>query len=100
MTLTITDRLIRGMDTRHAARRTPGSDPAEWRVTWLTGRTLTQDQAVAEMTHAERFGQLLADCDPEIYDDKFWTHTDALAAALGMSGPDAVVRASESGRCP
>ena|SRR6266496_4790801 len=97
LSLTITDRLIRSADTPHTARLIPGSDPAKWRVTWLPGRALTQDQAIAAMTLADLLGSLAAfDCDPEVYDDKFWEGADALAAALGMSGPVAVAWASES----
>lgn len=96
LSLTITDRLIRSADTRHVARLTPGSDPAEWRVTWLPGRALTRDQAVAAMALADALGSTAAfDCDPECYDDKWWKIADALAAPLGMSGPEAVIRASE-----
>ena len=36
-----------------------------------------------------------SDCDPELYDDTFWTRVDAWAAELGLAGPDAVVRAIE-----
>ena len=68
MTLTITDRIIRSLDTRHTASCRPGA--AEWQVTWLPGRILTQDQAVAAMELAEASWQMPADCGPELYDDR------------------------------
>ena len=60
MTLAITDRIIRSLDTRHTASCRPGA--AEWQVTWLPGRILTQDQAAAAMELAEASGQMPADC--------------------------------------
>ena len=62
MTLTITDRIIRSLDTRHTASCRPGA--AEWQVTWLPGRILTQDQAVAAMESPRRAGNTAADCGP------------------------------------
>ena len=47
------------------------------------------------MEIAEAVGQIPADCDPEVYDDKFWERVDAWAAELGLPGPNAVKRASE-----
>ena len=94
MTLTITDRIIRSLDTRHTATCRPGT--AEWQVTWLPGRILTQDQAVAAMELAEASWQMPADCGPELYDDQWWSRVDALAAVLGLSGRAAVSRASEA----
>ena len=45
------------------------------------------------MSIAEAVSQMPSDCDPELYDDTFWTRVDAWAAGLGLAGPDAVVRA-------
>ena len=96
MTLTITDRIIRSLDTRHTASCRPGT--AEWQVTWLPGSILTRDQAVAAMELAEASWQMPADCGPGLYDDQWWSRVDALAAILGMSGRAAVSRASEDDR--
>jgi hypothetical protein len=94
--LTITGKLIRSTDTPHTATAWPVPDePTLWTVTWLPGRNLTRNQAITAMTIAEEAGQVPADCDPEVYDDGFWSRADAWAAELGLSGPDAVVRASE-----
>lgn len=93
MALTITDKAIRGTDTPHRAHRQLS---ATWTVTWLPGRLLSRDQAITAMTIAEEVGRIPADCDPEVYDEASWSRVDALADELGMSGPDAVARASES----
>jgi hypothetical protein len=96
MALTITGRVMRSPDTAHAAEHVRQGGADEWRVTWLPGRSLTRDQAAAAMELAEAVGQMPADCDPSLYDDGFWSRADELADVLGMSGPDAVARASES----
>ena len=96
MALTITDKVIRGTDTRHVAELHHFEARDAWRVTWLPLRLMDKDAAIAAMELAEAVGQIPADCDPEVYDDGFWSRADALAAVFGMSGPDAVARASES----
>jgi hypothetical protein len=93
MALTITARLIRSADTPHTAELTGLADAGSWRVSWLPDRLLTRAQAEAAMSIAEAAGQMPSDCDPEVYDDTFWTRVDAWAAELGLTGPDAVVRA-------
>jgi hypothetical protein len=90
VTLTIS-RLIRSTLTRHTARSVPGG----WAVTWLPARTLTQPQAVTAMNLAELTG--LDNPDPIGYSgDPRWGQADTWAAELGMSGPAAVARSSES----
>jgi hypothetical protein len=88
--LTITDRAIRSAVTPHAAERTGG---AGWRVSWLAGRDLSAGQAQAAMLIAEAACDAGADCDPELYDEGFWSRLDAWAAQLGMPGPAALVQA-------
>ena len=92
MALTITDRVMRSPDTKHTAHR---QLTASWTVTWLPDRALTRDQAITAMTIAEWVGRIPADAGPEAYDEKFWLFVDGWAAELGLSGPDAVARASE-----
>jgi hypothetical protein len=92
MTLTITDRMIRSLDTRHTASCRPGG--AEWQVTWLPGRILARDQPVAAMELAEASWQMPADCGPGLYDDQWWSRVDALAAVPGVPGRAAVSLAS------
>ena len=95
MALTITARLIRSADTPHMAELTGRADAGNWRVSWLPDRLLTRAQAEAAMSIAEAVGQMPSDCDPELYDDTFWTRVDAWAAELGLPGADAMVRAIE-----
>lgn len=93
MSLTITDQIMRSADTAHTARN---RGDGTWEVSWLPKRTqLDRNQAISAMTIAEEVGRIPADCDPEVYDDAFWTRVDALADELGLSGPDAVARVSE-----
>jgi hypothetical protein len=97
MTLTITDRVMRSPDTGHTAKAWPVPDePTLWSVTWLPGRALTQDQAEAAMSIAVDVGRMPADAGPEAYSPAFWARMDTWAAELGISGPDAVARASEA----
>jgi hypothetical protein len=62
-----------------------------WEVSWLPGRTLTRDQAITAMVIANIVGTR----GVGLSDDPIWPHLDNWAAELGLSGPDAVVRASE-----
>jgi hypothetical protein len=56
---------------------------------------LDRNQAISAMTIAEEVGRIPADADPEAYSSEFWTLVDSLADELGLSGADAVARASE-----
>src|SRR6266568_3830976 len=62
-----------------------------WEVSWLPGRTLDRNQAVTAMTIADIVGGR----GVGLSEDPIWPHLDNWAAELGLSGPDAVVRASE-----
>ena len=95
MALTIAARLIRSADAPHTAELTGRADVGSWRVSWLPDRLLTRAQAEAAMSIAAAIGQMPSDCDPELYDDTFWTRVDAWATELGLAGPDAVARAIE-----
>jgi len=86
MGLTITDQIMRSADTRHTARPAAGG----WEVTWLPGRTLTRSQAVSAMQIAAKAGRGI-----DLSDDPVWPHLDGWAAELDLTGPRAVVLASE-----
>lgn len=62
-----------------------------WEVSWLPGRALTHNQATTAMVIAHTVGGR----GVGLSDDPIWPHLDDWAAELGLSGPDAVVRASE-----
>jgi hypothetical protein len=96
MTLTTTDRMMRSPYTRHTATAWPVPDePTLWTVTWLPGRNLTQDQAQAAMSIADTIGGIPGDAGPGAWTENLWAHVDTWAAAIGLSGPDAVARASD-----
>ena len=63
-------------------------------VPWLPGRVLTEGRAAVIRT-AEVASQIPADCNPEVYDEGFWSGADAGASRLGITGPAGSVRASE-----
>jgi hypothetical protein len=77
-------KLIRSADSPHEARPTAGG----WEVSWLPGQTLTRSQAVSAMQITAKVGRGVEQ------DDRMWPHIDRVAL-LGLSGTDAVVRASE-----
>lgn len=92
--ITITDQAMRSPATPHYALPADPSDPyAEWSVSWLPGRTLSRNQAITAMVIAT----LARDLVPG---DRRWPFIDGWAAELGLSGPDAVARASESPDVP
>jgi hypothetical protein len=95
MGLTITSKLIRSSASSHTAELEGQALADAWSVSWLPGRVLTGRQAVAAMELADAVGQIPADCDPEVYDDKFWDRVDSWSAELALPGPTAVMWASE-----
>jgi len=88
-------RAIRSSATSHKAEPAEKGDGTRWLVTWMPGRILTWDQAVAAMTIAEEVALQFADvcATPS---DEWWDRLTVLAAPLGLDGEEAVVRASGS----
>ena len=39
--------------------------------------------------------QIPADCNPEVYDEGFWSRVDAWVGQSGLTGPTGIVQASE-----
>jgi len=90
MAIRIADHTMTSDRTRHTAQ---ADADGGWEVTWLPGRVLTHSQAVTAMTIAE----VLATHDGALHcDNPMWLHIDQWAAELGISGPNAVARASLS----
>jgi hypothetical protein len=87
MSTTITDTLMRSTDTAHTAKHIGTG----WEVTWLPGRVLDRNQAVTAMTIAAYVGRGIG-----LHDDPVWPHIEGWAAELDLTGPRAVVLASES----
>lgn len=94
MSTRITDATMTSDLTRHDARRVEGG----WEVSWLPGRVLDRDQAITGMTLAETVAQLQDEGQRTVIDHTHhgWPLIDDLAAELGLTGPDAVVRVSEA----
>ncbi len=88
MALTITDTVIRSDQTTHTALR---SKSGRWHVSWLPGRTVDRNQAITAITLAEVVGAR----GVRLPGDPIWPFLDNWAAELGLSGPQAVVLASE-----
>ena len=85
--ITITDTSMSSPATPHTATATGGG----WTVSWLPGRTLDRNQAIAAMTIASIVGGKGV---PRA-DDPIWMHFDCWAAELSLTAPSAVVRACE-----
>jgi hypothetical protein len=84
MTLTINDIAMTSDQTAHAARRAPSGHG--WEVSWLPGR----NAAITTMTLADT----AAERDRH-EGHRIWPHIRGWAAELGLSGRDAVARASQ-----
>ena len=85
--ITITDTTMASPATPHTATATGGG----WEVSWLPGRTLTQNQATTAMAIADMVGGTGV---PRA-DDPIWLFLDGWAAELGLTAPGAVARVSE-----
>jgi hypothetical protein len=94
MALTITDKIMRSDQTPHTARLCHFEAGDAWRVSWLPQRLMDRNAAITAMTLADLVSQGEG---ISLNDDPRWPAVDALAAELGLSGPDAVVRISEPG---
>ena len=60
----------------------------------LLGRVLTEGRAAA-IEASGAASQIPADCNPEVYDEGFWSRVDAWAGRLGRTGPVGIVQTSE-----
>ncbi len=88
MTLTINDTAMTSDQTAHTARQTPSG--YGWEVSWLPGRTLDRNAAITAMVLADAVGK--GDLDSG---HRLWPHIEGWAAELGLTGHDAVARASQ-----
>ena len=86
----ITDTYMTSPNTPHTASATGDG----WEVSWLPGRTLDRNQATTAMVIADIVGGRGAG----LSDDPIWPFLDNWAAEMGLSGPNAVVRASKPPR--
>ena len=91
MTLTITDTTMTSDQTTHTARLAPGSQHL-WEVSWLPGQALDRNSATNAMIVAD----LARDTDLNER-HHLWPFIEAWAAELGLTGSDAMSRASQPG---
>jgi hypothetical protein len=89
MTLTINDTTMTSDQNPHTARRASGRQHG-WEVSWLPGQVLDRNTAITAMTLADIAGS------GDLHEGhRLWPHIESWAAELGLTGPDAITRASE-----
>ena len=89
MTLTITGTTMTSDHTAHTARQAPGRQTG-WEVSWLPGQALDRNTAITAMTLAD-----VAAKDDLHEGHRLWPHIQGWAAELGLTGPDAIARATQ-----
>jgi hypothetical protein len=91
MTLTINDTTMTSDQTTHIARQAH-SPQRGWEVTWLPGQLLDRNTAITAMTLADLAGE------PDLGEGhRLWPAVQNWSAELGLSGSDAISRASQPG---
>jgi hypothetical protein len=88
MTLTINDTTMTSDQTPHTARLTHGSRHL-WEVSWLPGRALDRNSAITAMTLADHASEHGLNERHQL-----WPFIQGWAAELGLTGSDAINRAS------
>ena len=91
MTLTINDTTMTSDQTGHTARHAPSRNG--WEVSWLPGQILDRNTAITAMILADT-----ADSGDLHEGHRLWPHIQGWAAELGLTGPDAITRASQPPR--
>ena len=88
MTLRIDDTTMTSDQTLHTAQRSPSGHG--WEVSWLPGQNLDRNTAITAM--------ILADtaAERDVHEGhRLWPHIQGWAAELGLTGPEAITRASQ-----
>jgi len=88
VTLRIDDTTMTSDQTLHTAQPSPRGHG--WEVSWLPGQTLDRNTAITAM--------ILADTTAEqgLHEGhRLWPHIQSWAGELGLTGPDAIARASQ-----
>ena len=91
MTLTISDTTMTSDQTVHTASLAPGRQHL-WEVSWLPGRALDRNSAITAMVIADYAGE--RDLSER---HRLWPFVESWAAELGLTGSDAINRASRPG---
>jgi hypothetical protein len=90
MTLILNDTTMTSDQTAHTARLAPGSQHL-WEVSWLPGRALDRNSAITAMTIADLTSE------PGLNEHhQLWPFIQGWAAELGLTGSDAINRATQS----
>src|SRR5690242_2850152 len=89
MSLTIGDDIMPSDQSPHTARQAPGHRHG-WEVTWLPGQVLDRDTAITAMILADIAAT--GDIRP---DHRLWPAVQSWSAEVGLTGPDAITRASQ-----
>jgi hypothetical protein len=88
MTLTINDTTMTSDQTAHVARQAV-SPQQGWEVSWLPGQILDRNTAITAMILADLAGE------PDLHEGhRLWPAVESWSAELGLSGADALTRAS------
>lgn len=88
MTLTITDTTMTSDQTAHTARHAP--DRNGWEVSWFPGQILDRNTAITAMSLADTAAE------QDLHEGhRLWPHIQGWAAELGLTGHDAITRASQ-----
>jgi hypothetical protein len=89
MTLTINDTTMTSDQTGHTARQAPGRQH-EWEVSWLPGQIMDRNTAITAMILADTVAE------GDMHEGhRALPHIDGWAAELGLTGSDAIERASQ-----
>jgi hypothetical protein len=88
MTVTLNDTTMTSDQTAHTARQAPASQHLR-EVSWRPGKALDRTSAITAMTLAGHAGE--ADLNEQHH---LWPFIEGCAAELGLTGSDAINRAS------
>lgn len=89
MTLHIGDTAMTSDQSAHTARQMPGPSRG-WEVSWLPGQIVDRNTAITAMSLADIAAT--GDIRPG---DRLWPVVESWSAEVGLTGPDAISRASQ-----
>ena len=89
MSLFIGDTAMTSDQSTHTARQVPGPSRG-WEVSWLPGQTFDRNTAITAMMLADIAAT--GDIHP---DHRLWPAVKSWSAEVGLTGPDAISRASQ-----
>ena len=89
MSLSIGDTAMTSDQSTHTARQVPGPSRG-WEVSWLPGQVFDRNTAITAMILADIAAT--GDIRP---DHRLWPVVESWSAEVGLTGPDAISRASQ-----